>query len=257
MWRARLLLFVFPVVLTAGKMVAQQKYALADVEDGGRLYRGNCMLCHGPDGDAVTGVDLGHGNFTRASTDDDLVRIIRTGIQGTPMPPSNYSEFQARTVVAYLRSMAADVARSASPPGDALRGKSLFEGKGQCATCHRVKGAGSRMGPDLTQIGALRRGTELEQSILDPDAEVLAANQYLRVVMKDGTTIRGRLLNQDSFTLQLLDSNERLVLLSKASLRESVFDKKSPMPSYRGKLNSQELSDLVSYLASLKGEDKP
>lgn len=257
MSRARFFLFVSAVVLMAGTTIAQQKYAPADIEDGGRLYRGNCMLCHGPEGNAVTGVDLGRGNFMRASTDDDLVRIIRTGIQGTSMPPSNYSEFQAKTVVAYLRSLAADVTRSASPPGDVARGKSLFEGKGQCATCHRVKGSGSRTGPDLTQIGATRRSTELEQSILNPDDEMLVAYQYVRVVMRDGTTIRGRLLNQDTFTLQLLDSQERLVSLSKSNLRESTFEKKSPMPSYRDKLNAQELSDLISYLASLKGVDKP
>jgi len=247
---------MFLVILMAATLAAQQKYEAADIEDGGRLYRGNCMLCHGPDGDSVTGIDFRHGTFMRASTDDDLVRIIQNGISGTPMPPSTYSEFQARTVVAYLRSLAMD-SRSGLPAGDAARGKLLFEGKGQCATCHRVKGSGSRIGPDLTQIGSVRRSSELEQSILNPDAEMLTANQYLRITTRDGAAIRGRLLNQDAFTLQLLDFNERLVSLSKANLREWSVDKKSMMPSFRDKLNSQELSDLISYLASLKGVDKP
>ena len=252
MWAAR----VFVLVLSVGAPLAAQNYSPADVEDGGRLYRANCALCHGPDGDSIAGVDLGRGNFIRASSDGDLMGIIRTGIPGTPMPPTNYSEFQARTVVAFLRSMAAEPAR-AGPPGDAARGKALFEGKSQCATCHRVKGNGSRVAPDLTQIGANRRSVELEKSILEPDAEVLPQNRSFRAVTRDGSTITGRLLNQDSFTLQLLDSKQRLVSLVKTNLREQAFLTNSPMPSFRDKLSSQELADLVSYLASLKGVDTP
>lgn len=253
MWPARVLV----LVLAVGTLFAQQSYSPADVEDGGRAYRGNCAVCHGPDGDGIAGVELGRGTFMRASSDDDLIRIIRTGIQGTAMPPANFSEFQARTIVAYLRSMAVDAARNTSGRGDAARGKALFEGKGQCGTCHRVKGAGSRAGPDLTQIGSVRRSTEMEKSILEPDAEVLPQNRSFRAVTRDGTTITGRLLNQDSFAVQMLDSKDRLLSLPKTNLREHTFVTNSPMPSYRDKLSSEELADIVSYLVSLKGVDKP
>lgn len=248
---------ILAAMLAAGLLLAQQNYSPPDIEDGGRLYRGNCALCHGPEGDFVPGVDLGHGTFTRASSDDDLVRIIRTGIPGTPMPPANFTEFQARTIVAYLRSMAADSARSGAPPGDPARGKTVFEGKGQCASCHRVKGSGSRLGPDLTQIGSVRRSIELEKSLLEPDAEILPQNRTFRAVTRDGITVTGRILNHDSFTVQLLDSKERLVSLSKANLREQTFLTNSPMPSYRGKLTAQELADVISHLMSLKGTDNP
>src|SRR5437870_5404752 len=73
-----------------------------------RIFRANCANCHGPDGDGVPAADLSHARFRRASSDEDLMNIIRTGIPGTPMPPNNYSEFQARTIVAFLRSMAVD-----------------------------------------------------------------------------------------------------------------------------------------------------
>jgi putative heme-binding domain-containing protein len=236
---------------------AQHTYTQGEIDDGGRLYRANCTTCHGPEGDAVNGVDLGHGQFRRASSDDDLIRIIRTGIPGTAMPPNNFSEQQAGTIVAYLRSLAATTGRDTSIPGDATRGKAIFEGKGDCASCHRVKGNGSRLGPDLSDIGQFRRSVELERSLVDPGAEVLPVNRSYRVVTKDGATITGRLLNQDSFTVQLLDSKERLVSYIKSNLREYGFIQNSPMPSYRDKLSSQELADVVSYLVSLKGQNNP
>ncbi len=233
-------------------MLAQHNYTPADVEDGGRLYRANCVNCHGARGDLVSGVDLGHGKFRRAASDTDLARIIINGIPGTPMPPSAYTEFQAGTIVAYLRSLAASASTPASL-GDPLRGKAIFEGKGACVSCHRVNGNGSRVGPDLSDIGELRQPAELEQSLLDPNAEIRSENRYVRAVTREGVTITGRILTEDTFSLQLIDSHEKLVSLTKSNLREYSFVKNSPMPSYREKLNAGELADVVSYLVSLKG----
>jgi putative heme-binding domain-containing protein len=226
------------------------------VEDGQRLFVETCAACHGADGDSVPGVDLGHGKFRRASSDEDLVKIIQTGIPGTAMPPNNFPDFQAILIVAYLRSMAAAPTSSASATGDAVRGKTIFEGTGGCLNCHRVRGTGARLGPELTDIGTFRRVGELERSILEPDAEVLPQNRFFRVVTRDGTAVTGRLLNQDGFTVQLFDAKERLLSFSKASLKEYAFVEKSPMPSFRGKLSSQELADVVTYLVSLKGVQK-
>jgi mono/diheme cytochrome c family protein len=55
--------------------------------------------------------------------------------------------------------------------------------------------------------------------------------------------------------VQLIDSKERLQSFEKANLKEYGFIDKSLMPSYQDKLNNQELEDIVSYLASLKGID--
>ena len=167
---------------------------------------------------------------------------------------NNISEPNAATIVAYLRSMAASAASTAAlPTGIAARGKTVFEGKGGCTACHRVGDTGSRTGPDLSQIGAARRVIEIQRSIVEPDAEVVPANRSFRLVTRDGATVTGRLLNQDSFTIQLLDSKEQLRSFSKSNLREYAFVNNSPMPSYRDKLSAQELADVVSYLASLKG----
>jgi putative heme-binding domain-containing protein len=137
------------------------------------------------------------------------------------------------------------------------RGKALFEGGAACLSCHRVRAAGSRLGPDLSNIGQLRRAVELEQSVLDPDAEILGGNRFYRVVTRDGVTTTGRLLNLDTFTVQMIDSKEQLRSFVKSDLREHGFVEKSPMPSYKDKLSTQELADLVSYLVSLKGKVNP
>src|SRR5438105_15687606 len=92
---------------SAPGLLAQHSFTPIDVEDGGRLYRANCAICHGAQGDGIPGIDLGHGKFRRASSDDDIANIIRTGIPGTAMPPNTFSDFQSLTIVAYLRSMAA------------------------------------------------------------------------------------------------------------------------------------------------------
>ncbi len=243
------------LLAAAASLLAQQNYTPGDVEDGRRLYVASCAVCHGPEGESVPGVELDHGKFRHGSTDDELVDIIRKGIPGTAMPPHTFSVFQARTVVSYLRDMAASPSRGPAATGDAAHGKAVFESKG-CMHCHRVRGNGARIGPELTDIGSLRRAAELERSILEPDAEVLPQNRFIRVATRNGATINGRLLNQDSFTIQLYDGNDRLVSLSKSNVKDITFVDKSPMPSFRGKLSPLELSDLVSYLVSLKGIDK-
>jgi putative heme-binding domain-containing protein len=239
-------------LLAGGALLAQHSTA-QDIDDGGRVFRNTCANCHGPDGDEVAGIDLGRGVFRRAKTDQDLVQIIRGGVPGTAMPASDMPVAQAEQIVAYLRSVAA-TKRSASGEGNLDRGKALFDGKGACGTCHRVNGTGARLGPDLTNIGQLRRAVELETSVVDPGKEILYNNRTYRVVLKDGTTVTGRLLNLDSFSVLMLDSKETLRSFDKANLRDFGFVDVSPMPSYKEKLTAQELADVVSYLVSLKGK---
>ena len=260
-------------ILVFTLVFAQHAFTPEEVSEGGRLFQSNCTGCHGSAGDQVAGVALMSGKFRRASTDDDVAAIIRNGIPGTAMQGFNFTEQQTATVVAYLRSVAGNFASGDMPPlGDAARGKQIFEDKGQCLSCHRVGENGSRVGPDLTSIGAPRPALvffrppppapspaeivqQLQRSLLDPDAEVTPANRTYRAVLKDGTAITGRLLNLDTFAVQLFDSKERLLTIPKFDLREFTLQK-SPMPSYRDRLTSQELLDLLAYLFSLKGPVK-
>jgi len=243
-------------LLASSALLAQHEYAATDIENGGRQYTNNCVYCHGPEGDQIPGLNLLQGKFRRAQSADDIARIIREGIPGTGMPAQNMNEGNARTIVAYLRSAAA-VPVGTVAGGNVVRGKAIFEGKGGCIACHRAGGNGSRTGPDLSDIGALRRAVALEQSLIDPGAAVLPQNRFARVVTKDGTTVTGRLMNQDTFTLQLIDAQDRLRSFALADLRQHSVVTTSSMPSYKDRLNSTELADVVAYLVSLKGARKP
>jgi putative heme-binding domain-containing protein len=229
---------------------AQHSYTRSEVENGARLYQGSCATCHGPKGDTVRGVAVLSGRFQRASSDEELVKIIVAGIPGTAMPPNNYSDLEAGMIVAYLRGVAAgDSVVTAT--GDKARGKALFDGKGKCAGCHNE---GSRMAPSLSDVGALRRPLEIERAILDPNAELNPNFRFVRAVTVNGTVVTGRLLNQSTFSVQILDSAEQLRAFDKSSLREFAIVKTSPMPSARGMLDGQEVADIVTYLTSLRGQ---
>ena len=233
---------------STGAALAQHETA-ADLLDGERAYQASCANCHGANGDLVPGIDFGRGQFRRPMTDEDLARIIRNGIPNTPMPPTNMTAEQAAKVVAYLRSLPA---RGGSVvAGDAARGKVVFETKGKCLSCHSVGGAGARIGPELSNVGAARRTPDLERALLDPQADVLPNHRFYRVVLPDGATVTGRLLGHDTFTVRMLDTKEQLRLFVKNEVKSHGFIP-SPMPSYKGTLTPQELADVVSYLASLK-----
>ena len=254
----RVCVFIVAAASAAGAVAAQEhSYTPADTENGSRIFQSTCAGCHGQNGDGVAGIDLSRGQFRRGTSDTEIIKIIQTGIPGTTMPPHNLTDTQAGAVVAFLRNMAT-LRRGAAPDvlrgvGDAARGKALFEDRGQCATCHRVNGKGPRLAPDLSEVGATRPLPELFQALLDPDATVRAGNRFFQVVTKDGAKVTGRLLNQDSFSVQLIDANERLVSLLKANLREFGYVKNSPMPSVRDKLSPAEVDDVVGYLVTLKG----
>jgi putative heme-binding domain-containing protein len=247
---AVLLTALIAAVSSRTPLLAQHETA-SDLLDGERAFKQNCANCHGPDGDQIQGIDLGRGRFRRQMTDADLVGIIRNGIPNTPMPASStMSVAQAQQIVAYLRSRAATTA-VASVIGDAARGKALVASKGNCSSCHRIEGAGSRIGPDLSSIGAQRRAAELQRALIDPNADVQPQNRFYRVTLKDGTKVEGRLLGHDTFSVQLLDTREQLRSFAKSDLRDAAFIA-SPMPSYRDTLTPQEIADVVSYLSSLR-----
>jgi quinoprotein glucose dehydrogenase len=139
------------------------------------------------------------------------------------------------------------------PPGNENAGAAIVTGKGDCQSCHRIFGKGSRLGPDLTDIGSLRSPEQLENSLLDPNAEILPENRFYRVVTRDGTTIVGKLLNLDVFYVMMLDPKEQLRTFIKSDLRDHGFAAGSIMPSFRSTLSRQELADVIAYLLTLKG----
>ena len=135
-------------------------------------------------------------------------------------------------IVAYLRNMNA-FDRGSVKAGDAARGRAVFDGKGACARCHRVGGAGLAVAPDLSDVGAARSAGSLLRSLTDPTSQMMPINRPVRAVTRDGKIVNGRRLNEDTYTVQLIDDQETLVSLIKADLREYTIVTVSPMPSYQ------------------------
>jgi len=140
--------------------------------------------------------------------------------------------------------------------GDVAKGKELYNSNG-CASCHRIGDAGSRVGPDLSDIGDRRTPERLKSAIVNPDEEVLPENRYVSVMLKDGTEVKGRLLNHDAMSVQLLDTKEQLRSFETSKIKGYTILVKGLMPSYDKKLSADEVNDLVAYLGSLKGPQQP
>lgn len=244
-------LAAFLVAFTPAALRAQS-YAPADIQYGAKLFGEQCTVCHGGNGDAVTGVDLRANRFKRSTTDNDLRGVITNGVQGTGMPPFKFEVPELTGIIAYIRNMRTFDQKN-TLIGDAGRGRALFDGKGQCSTCHRVNGKGPRVAPDLSDIGALRTPDGILRAIVDPESEVRYANRSVRAVTRDGKVITGRRMNEDTYTVQLIDEQERLVSLVKSNLREYGLVRRTAMPSFRGKLTDAEVADVLAYLLTLKG----
>jgi len=250
------IVLIVAVILPVGipSVTAQERagqYPQAEVEVGFNLYNSNCITCHGANGDSVSGVNLRSGQFRRVSTDAELNRLIQTGIPGTAMPPGRFGTADLAGLVAYVRSMRDFDTRPAK--GDATRGRTVVEGKGGCLSCHRISGKGSRVAPDLSDVGAVRAPDAIERALIDSSSIMLPINRSIRAVTRAGKVITGRRLNEDTYTVQIIDSDERLVSLVKSDLREYVVLKTSTMPSFKNTLTPAELDDVVTYLRSLKG----
>jgi cytochrome c oxidase cbb3-type subunit 3 len=242
----------FALSATAVAQSRGEQYSPADVRYGARLFGAQCTVCHGASGDAVAGVDLRSGRIKRAANDAELRSLIATGIPGTAMPAFKFDPPELTAVVAYLRTMR-EFDAVKTPLGEPARGKAVFEGAGGCGSCHRINGKGPRLAPDLSEIGSARTADALQKSILEPDAAIQPSNRSVRAVTRDGRVISGRRLNEDTYSVQLIDERERLVSLLKSDLREYKVLHGSSMPSFRGKISDSDLADLVAYLLSLKG----
>ena len=157
------------------------------------------------------------------------------------------------------KRMACVLALAAAPlfaqSGDAAKGKAIVESSGGCLRCHRIGENGSRTGPNLSEIGDKRSAEQLKTSITDPDAEVLPENRFVLVTLKDGSTVRGRILNHDAMSVQLIDGKQNLRSFLTANIRGYTILTKGLMP--KPNLTEEQVADVVAYLSTLKGTEAP
>ena len=224
---------------------------------GKLLFLTNCSRCHGMKGTGGEGPNLARPVLRRAATDEAFSSIIEYGIPGTSMPAFwTIDKDQRSQIIHYVRSLSA--VESGIVEGDRDKGSMLFKEK-NCGSCHILNGQGSSLGPDLTQIG-LKRGTSyLLETIRTPGSKkILDENGYVlylvvEVELQNGRTVKGIRLNEDTFTLQLKDSANKLYSFRKKELKSiRPLPNESQMPNFSTALSKEEIKNIVVFLSSQK-----
>ena len=232
-------------------------------------FRINCALCHGLGArGGGRGPDLTRAQKKHATSDAVMFQIINNGIPGTAMPANGtngqgvgMTDEEVWELIAYIRSV--EVKAPTKPIGDAARGKELFYGDANCSLCHMINGKGGRLGPELTSVGGIRTveaiidsvrnpSRRLAWGLTEPTKEFAQEYETVTVVTANGKEIKGVALNEDHFSVQMMDANEQIYLLEKDKLRSFQKSRESMMPKYDAAvLNDKDLGDLVAYLISL------
>lgn len=275
MTRVRLLLTVATLCLAASGIVAAQaqrqpgdaqrgpvaaKNPLEGqpehIRAGQGIFRGRgCAECHGMNGTGVRGPDLTQV-WASGRTDDGLFRTIADGVQGTEMVANpRLFDYEIWQILAYLRTLAAP-APTDPLHGDARNGEKLF--RTHCVSCHRVKNAGGRLGPDLSRVGVARARLAIVNRIRGRvEGDPRAGYAPVTLVPPSGAPIQGVKKNEDLFSVQIMDVRERIQGYEKDKLKAVQSDPaQSAMPAFGvDKLSNAEIDDLVAYLQTLRGFD--
>jgi putative heme-binding domain-containing protein len=232
-------------------------------------FRINCALCHGLGArGGGRGPDLTRAVKKHTHSDQDMFQVISTGIPGTAMPANGtngqgvgMTDEEIWQIIAYIRSQ--EVRAPAKPLGNPAHGKKLFFGDANCSLCHMVEGKGGRLGPELTSVGGSRTREAIIDSVRNPSRRLAwglteATKEFpqeyesVTAVTADGKEIRGVTVNEDSFSVQIMDSAENIHMLEKARLRSFQKSRESAMPKYNADtLSDKYLEDIVAFLASL------
>jgi cytochrome c oxidase cbb3-type subunit III len=232
-------------------------------------FRINCALCHGLGAHGGgRGPDLTRAQKKHTHNDAEMFQVISNGIPGTEMPANGtngqgvgMTDEEIWQIITYIRSV--EMKAPAKPVGNAEHGKQLFYGEANCSLCHTVAGKGGRVGPELTAVGGSRTREAIIDSVRNPSRRLAwglteATKEFpqeyetITVVTGDGTEIKGVALNEDNFTVQMMDSSEQVFLLEKDKLRSFKKSRESMMPVYSPNLLSdKDLDDIVAYLISV------
>jgi putative heme-binding domain-containing protein len=228
---------------------AQMPKDAAGLAAGKKLYEYHCAFCHGR-GDDGFAANLVSPRLPHAPTDGSLFNVIKNGIPGTDMAAAlGITDKEIWQVAAFVRSLGRSAPQNV--PGDAAKGAASF--RTRCSGCHMVNGAGGRMGPDLSDVGAKRSPANLRTSMVDANASIVPGWAVARVTLGDGSKVSGIKINEDQFSVMIREGNGKIHHIDKAGAKQIEVDSKSGMPSYQGVIPEGELTDLVAYLFSLRG----
>ena len=234
---------VFTVLSAAISALSAQ--TPARIENGHNLFQKNCSGCHGSEAKGGRGPDLTTGHWKWGSSDADIMRNIFDGIPGTQMPAFPLPEDDGRAIVAWLRSLH-NLGADQRITGDAHAGRALFFGSAGCSRCHMFGAQGGRLGPNLSHITDEKNIVELRKAITDPDDSLREGYRTAEVRTSDGSVIRGVIKNEDTFSLQMMDAQEKLHMFWKADLKEVSRPPHSLMPAPQ--LSAADLDNLIAFL---------
>jgi len=232
-------------------------------------FRINCALCHGLGAHGGgRGPDLTRAQKKHVHSDAEMFQVISNGIPGTVMPANGtngqgvgMTEEEIWQIITYIRSV--EVKAPARPTGSDAHGKELFYGDANCSLCHMVEGRGGRVGPELTAVGGSRTREAIIDSVRNPSRRLAGGltestkefpQEYetITAVTADGKEVKGVALNEDSFSIQIMDTSEQIHLLEKDKLRSFKKSRESMMPKYDATvLSDKDLDDIVAYLISI------
>ncbi len=221
------------------------------IEAGKRRFEASCASCHGADGKGgERGPDIISPERARRRSADDLSELIRKGIPAAGMPAFQLPERELQELVAFVRSLSAPAIESAAP-GDVASGEAFFFGKGNCSSCHMVKGRGGLLGPDLSELGIERTLPEIEQSLRAPGARLTPGFAIVSARLRDGQRLRGFAKNESNYDLQLQSLDGKLRLLQREEIAELIRETASLMPEAQA--TREEMRNLLAYLSRLSG----
>jgi putative heme-binding domain-containing protein len=218
---------------------------------GAKLYANSCAGCHGPDGSGGRGPNLVQRTLWHPLGDEAIFNVVRKGLPGADMPPTNLSDEETWNLVAFVHALTGPASDNPSP-GDIEAGAKVFWGAAAgCSSCHSIRGKGGHTAPDLTNIGGSRPLAVIKEAILDPSKDLYQLGQEAVVVkLKSGQVIHGVARNRHNYSLQVVDTNGDLHLLSMLDVAELTISESSPMPGdYAQRLSEQELQNLLAFLA--------
>jgi putative membrane-bound dehydrogenase-like protein len=140
------------------------------------------------------------------------------------------------------------------PAGDPARGHAVFlSNKAACTTCHALGYAGGRIGPDLSQIGAIRTPRDLLEAIVLPSAAFVRSYEPVVVITTDGRSFSGVIREENDAEVVLQTSVTATERIPRDAIEVLEAGTVSLMPKgYDTLLSPQELADLVAFLAGTK-----
>jgi putative heme-binding domain-containing protein len=234
------------------------------IEQGATVYSQNCTACHGASGGAgEIGPAIVSGEQADRRNDAQILATIRSGVAGTPMPAfaGKIADDDILRLGAYLHAQRGTAIDNPTP-GDVAQGEQIFFGKGACGACHMVRGRGGLTAPDLSNIAGSRKTVSIADALTKPEhhiygdggshlASLPPMDTWLpaHVTTAQGKSFNGVLLNEDSYSVQIMGDDQQLHLFDRSGLRRFVVEPKSRMPTdYDKKLTPDEFRNLLAFL---------